>query len=65
MLNKELEAVRNRQERTEAIEVALRSFEGGSVSVLENVSLSLNEMSTTSDQLLSSADDARGTRVGL
>ena len=59
MIDQEREMVRARQERTEAIERALRSFEEESVGVLEDVSRSLKEMSTTSHQLLSNADDAR------
>ena len=59
MVDQEREMVQARQERTEAIERALRSFEEESVGVLEDVSRSLKEMSTTSHQLLSNADDAR------
>ena len=59
MVEQEREMVRTRQERTQAIEVVLKSFEEESVGVLEKVSRSLKEVSATSDQLLSSADDAR------
>lgn len=59
MVEQEREMVRTRQERTQAIEVVLKSFEEESVGVLEKIPRSLKEVSATSDQLLSSADDAR------
>ena len=59
MAEQERTMVRARQDRAEAIEAVLTSFEESSGGVLEEVSKSLSDMSARSDQLLSSADDAR------
>ena len=59
MAEQERAMVRARQDRAEAIEAVLASFEESSVGMLEEVSHSLSDMSARSDQLLSSADDAR------